>query len=98
MCRNIHTLYNFEPPATGSEINAASLQYVRKISGIQKPSRSNEAAFQAAVEAVAAASAKLLASLETTAPARNRELVAAAARERNARRFPVQRKPATLVE
>ena len=72
MCRNIKTLFNFEPPATEEEIRAASLQFVRKVSGFNKPSKANEAAFLAAVDAVAAISSNLLNSLETNAPARNR--------------------------
>ncbi len=88
MCRNIKTLYNFEPPANPEEIRAAALQYVRKITGFQKPSKANEPAFQAAVEAVAAASSALLAALETSAPRRDRALEAARARLRSARRFP----------
>jgi hypothetical protein len=87
MCRNIRTLYNFDPPATQEEVNAAALQYVRKISGFNKPSRANEAAFDRAVEAVARASAELLEHLETTAPAKNREAEAAKARARAAQRF-----------
>jgi len=87
MCRNIKTLYNFSPPVTDDEIHAAALQYVRKISGFNKPSKANEAAFLAAVEEIAAASAKLLNALETNAPARNREEVAAKARLRSVRRF-----------
>jgi hypothetical protein len=88
MCRNIKPLFNFEPPATEAEVRAASLQFVRKISSIHTPSRANEAAFAAAVEAVTAASRILLTSLETNAPARDRLEVAAKARARNARRFP----------
>src|SRR6266536_3516423 len=72
MCRNIRLLFNFEPPVTEEEIRAASLQFVRKVSGFNKPSKANEAAFLAAVEAIAAASGSLLRSLETNAPARNR--------------------------
>jgi hypothetical protein len=87
VCRNIKTLFHFDPPVTDEEIRAASLQFVRKISGFNKPSKANEAAFTAAVEEVAAASARLLASLETTAPARNREDEAAKARARSAARF-----------
>lgn len=87
MCRNIKTLYNFEPPVTGDEIQAAALQYVRKISGFNRPSRANEAAFADAVCEVAAASARLMAALETTAPPRSREAEAQKARERSARRF-----------
>ena len=87
MCRNIRPLFNFEPPATEAEIRAASRQYVRKISGFTAPSRTNEAAFAVAVEEVAAASARLLAALETAAPAKNREVEAAKARAVAARRF-----------
>jgi hypothetical protein len=87
MCRNIKTLFNFEPPVTEEEILAASLQFVRKISGFTKPSRSNEAAFNAAVEDVAGVSRRLLVSLESNAPPKNREEVAARAKERAARRF-----------
>jgi hypothetical protein len=88
MCRNIKPLFNFEPPVSDDEIRAAALQYVRKISGSSKPSKANEAAFQAAVEAVAAASSTLLRSLETNAPPRDREIEIARARARNAQRFP----------
>ena len=87
MCRNIRTLYNFEPPATEEEVSAAALQYVRKISGFNKPSRANEEAFARAVEAVAQASAELLEALSTTAPAKNREAEAAKARARSAQRY-----------
>jgi hypothetical protein len=87
MCRNIRTLYNFEPPATEDEVSAAALQYVRKISGFTKPSRANEEAFARAVEAVAQASAELLEALSTTAPAKNREAEAAKARARSAQRY-----------
>ncbi len=87
MCRNIKTLFNFEPPVTEDEIRAASLQFVRKITGFNKPSKPNEAAFLAAVEEVAAVSARLLNSLETTAPAKNREEEAAKAKARAALRF-----------
>jgi hypothetical protein len=87
MCRNIKLLFNFEPPVTDEEIRAASLQYVRKISGFQKPSQANEAAFAQAVDEVAAASARLLSSLETTAPQRNREEEAAKAKARGMARF-----------
>lgn len=82
MCRSIHTLNNFEPPATVGEIEAAALQYVRKISGTARPSAANSAAFDRAVEAVAAASAELLTALTTAAPPRNREIEAAKARTR----------------
>ena len=88
MCRNIRTLYNFEPPATEDEIRAASLQFVRKVSGFNKPSKANEAAFQAAVETVAAAASALLNALETNAPPRNRAEEAAKAKARSAQRFP----------
>jgi len=87
MCRNIRTLFNFEPPVTDDEIRAAALQFVRKISGFNQPSKSNRRSFEAAVEEVAAISAKLLRSLETTAPARNREEEAAKAKARAALRF-----------
>lgn len=87
MCRNIKTLYNFDPPVTDDEIRAASLQFVRKLSGFNKPSRANEAAFAKAVDDVTAVAARLLASLETAAPPRNREEEAEKARQRNARRF-----------
>ena len=87
MCRNIKLLFNFEPPVTETEIRAASLQYVRKISGFQKPSQANEAAFAQAVDGVAAASARLLSSLETNAPQRNREEEAAKAKARGMERF-----------
>jgi hypothetical protein len=82
MCRNIRTLYNFEPPATREEVSDAALQYVRKISGFTKPSQANEAAFERAVEAVTAASARLLDELVTTAPPKNREAEAAKKRLR----------------
>jgi len=87
MCRNIKLLFNFDPPVTEAEIRAASLQFVRKISGFQKPSKANEAAFAAAVDEVAAASARLLTSLETNGPMHNREEEAAKARARGAARF-----------
>lgn len=87
MCRNIRTLYNFEPPATEEEVRAAALQYVRKISGFTRPSRANEAAFEQAVDAVAAASAELLAELTTTAPPKDREADAEKRRARAAQRF-----------
>jgi hypothetical protein len=89
MCRNIKILFNFDPPVTDEEVRAASLQFVRKISGFNKPSKANEAAFHAAVEEVAAASARLLHSLETTAAPRNREEEAAKAKARAAVRFGV---------
>jgi hypothetical protein len=87
MCRNIKMLFNFDPPVTEEEIRAAAMQYVRKVSGFNKPSKGNEAAFLAAVEEVAAASARLLSSLETNAPKRSREEEAAKAKARNAERF-----------
>ena len=89
MCRNIRTLHNFEPPATEEEVRAAALQYVRKISGFTKPSRANEEAFERAVEAVAAASNRLLGELVTSAPPKDREVEAAKARARRAERQPV---------
>ena len=87
MCRNIRTLFNFEPPATDEEVRASSLQFVRKLSGFNAPSRANEAAFNQAVEQVAAAAHKLLASLETSAEPKDREVEAARARARVAERF-----------
>jgi hypothetical protein len=87
MCRNIRTLFNFEPPVTDEEIRSASLQFVRKLSGFNKPSKANEEAFQRAVDEVAAVSKKLLTSLETSAPPKNREEEAAKARMRAAERF-----------
>jgi hypothetical protein len=87
MCRNIKTLFNFEPPVAEDEIRAAALQFVRKISGFNKPSKANEAAFVAAVDAIAAVAAELLASLETNAPTKNRAEEIAKARARAAQRF-----------
>lgn len=87
MCRNIRPLFNFDPPVTPEEIDAASLQFVRKISGFTKPSKANEAAFAAAVKEIAGVSARLLRALETTAPPKNREEEAAKARARSAARF-----------
>ncbi len=87
MCRNIKTLFNFEPPVTDEEIRAASLQFVRKLSGFNKPSKANEAAFLAAIDEIATVSRTLLGSLETSAPARSREEEAAKARARAAQRF-----------
>ncbi|HEX4186757.1 MAG TPA: DUF2277 domain-containing protein [Solirubrobacteraceae bacterium] len=87
MCRNIRSLYNFEPPATEDEVRAASLQYVRKISGFSKPSQANAAAFERAVDAVAEISAGLLDELVTTAPPKDREVEAARARARAQQRF-----------
>ncbi len=88
MCRNIKPLYNFEPPVSDDEIRAAAVQFVRKISGFNQPSKANEAAFNAAVESVAAAAAKLLGALETNAPPKTREVEAQKARIRSAKRFP----------
>ncbi len=87
MCRNIKTLYNFEPPVNANEIQAAALQYVRKVSGFSKPSQANEAAFNSAVEAITLITRTLLDSLETNTPPKNRELEAAKARARSAERF-----------
>jgi len=87
MCRNIKTLHNFEPPATDDEVRAAALQYVRKVSGTQKPSKANEAALTRAVDEIAHITGHLLAELVTTAPPRDREVEAARARERAAKRF-----------
>ncbi|HET9207483.1 MAG TPA: DUF2277 domain-containing protein [Burkholderiaceae bacterium] len=87
MCRNIKTLFNFEPPATELEIRDASLQFVRKLSGFTVPSKANEAAFEAAVEKVADAARELIGSMVTQAPARNRDIEAAKARERSIARF-----------
>ena len=87
MCRNIRTLHNFDPPATEDEVRGAALQYVRKISGSTKPSKANEEAFARAVDAVAAASMRLLSELTTTAPPKDREVEAAKARARAAQRY-----------
>ena len=87
MCRSIKTLFNFEPPVTDDEVRAAALQFVRKLSGFAKPSKANEAAFVAAVDDIAAIAARLLAALETGAPARSREEEAVKARVRAAQRF-----------
>jgi hypothetical protein len=87
MCRNMRILFNFEPPVTEAEIHSASLQFVRKVSGFTKPSKANETAFNVAVDEIAAASRKLLASLETHAPPRNRDEEAAKARARAVLRF-----------
>jgi hypothetical protein len=87
MCRNIKTLHNFSPPATSDEIQASSLQFVRKLSGLTKPSKANEEAFNRAVDEVAHAAHHLLESLVTNAPPRNREIEAARAKERSAKRF-----------
>ena len=87
MCRSIRTLFNFEPPVVEAEIRAAPLQFVRKISGYNKPAKANEAAFQAAVDDIAHVSARLLAALESSAPPKNREAEAAKARARAAQRF-----------
>jgi hypothetical protein len=87
MCRNIKTLYNFDPPATSDEVRAASLQFVRKLSGFNKPSKANEEAFELAVERVSAAAQEMLNTLVTNAPPRDREVEAAKAKERSAARF-----------
>jgi len=87
MCRNIKTLFNFDPPVTSDEVRAASLQFVRKITGFNKPSKANEAAFAEAIDEIAAASARLLLALETNAPPKNREEEAAKAKARAAVRF-----------
>ncbi len=87
MCRNIHTLFNFEPPATEDEVRGAAVQYVRKVSGFTKPSQANEQAFEEAVDEIAAATARLLDALVTNAPPKDREVEAARRRERGAKRF-----------
>ena len=87
MCRNIKNLFNFDPPVTDQEVRNASLQFVRKISGFNKPSKANEAAFNAAIDEITAVSARLLHSLETTAPPKSREEEAAKAKARSAERF-----------
>ena len=87
MCRNIKTLFNFDPPVTDEEVRAASLQFVRKITGFNKPSKANEAAFLAAIDEIASVSARLLHALETNAPPKNREEEAAKAKARAAERF-----------
>jgi hypothetical protein len=87
MCRNIKTLYNFDPPATTGEVNASALQFVRKLSGMNKPSKANEEAFDLAVERVAAAAQEMLNSLKTNAPPRDREAEAERAKERSRLRF-----------
>jgi hypothetical protein len=87
MCRNIKMLFNFDPPVTPEEVRAASLQFVRKISGFNKPSKANEEAFQSAIDAIAGVSTQLLYSLETNAPAKNREEEAARLKARSAKRF-----------
>lgn len=87
MCRNIRTLYNFEPPATGDEIHAAAVQFVRKLSGFTRPSQANEAAFNRAVDEVSAAAERLMTSLVTTAPPRDRAEWAARAKARSEKRF-----------
>jgi hypothetical protein len=89
MCRNIKTLFNYDPPVTDEEVHAASLQFVRKITGFNKPSKANEEAFLAAIDEVAAVSSRLLRSLETTAPPKNREEEAIKAKARSAERFGV---------
>jgi len=90
MCRSIKTLFNFEPPVTDEEIRAAALQFVRKLSGFNKPSKANEAPFLAAIDSIAAVSRNLLDLLETSAPPRNREKEAAKTQERSAQRFPIR--------
>ena len=90
MCRNIKMLFNFDPPVTPDEVRAASLQFVRKISGFNKPSKANEPAFNAAIDSISQISMQLLASLETNAPPRNREEEAAKAKARSLERFPVE--------
>ena len=87
MCRNIHTLFNFEPPATEDEVRGAAVQYVRKVSGFTKPSQANEQAFERAVDEVAAATSRLIDALVTNAPPKDREVEAARRRERGAKRF-----------
>lgn len=87
MCRNIRTLFNFDPPASDEEIHAAALQFVRKISGTQKPSRANDQAFARAVAEITATARRMLSELTTTAPPRNREIEAEKARERSRKRF-----------
>jgi hypothetical protein len=87
MCRNIRPLYNFAPPATGDEVRAAAVQYVRKVSGFPKPSAANEAAFEQAIDEIAASTQRLLAGLTTTAPPKDREVEAAKAKARAARRY-----------
>jgi hypothetical protein len=91
MCRNIRPLFNFEPPATDQEIRAAALQYVRKVSGTRTPSEANSDPFERAIEAIARATRRLVDSLETTAPPKNREAEAAKARARSAHRYTVTR-------
>lgn len=87
MCRNIKTLFNFDPPATTDEVNASAIQFVRKLSGMNKPSKANHEAFTIAVERIASAAQEMLNSLETTAPSRNREIEAKRAKERSLVRF-----------
>ena len=95
MCRNIRPLFNFEPPATEDEVHAASLQFVRKISGFTRPSKANEAAFLAAVDEIAAVAQQLLATLETNVPPKDRAEEADKARARSAQRFPDRAAPST---
>ncbi|HEX4756720.1 MAG TPA: DUF2277 domain-containing protein [Terracidiphilus sp.] len=94
MCRNIKMLFNFDPPVTDEEIRAASLQFVRKVSGFNKPSKANEGAFYSAIDEIAAASTRLLNSLQTNTPPRSREEEAAKAKARNAERFSREERPA----
>ena len=96
MCRNIRILFNFQPPATDDEVRAAALQFVRKITGFNKPSKANEASFLAAVEEVTMVSRRLLLSLETTAPPKNREEEAAKAKARAAQRYGTQVSPSPV--
>jgi hypothetical protein len=98
MCRNIKTLFNFDPPVTDAEIRAAALQFVRKVSGFNKPSKANEAAFLFSVDEIARVSTNLLRSLETNAPPRNRAEEIARTRERNAKRFAYRAVPPDPVE
>jgi hypothetical protein len=95
MCRNIRLLFNFDPPVTDDEVHAAALQFVRKVSGFNKPSGANEAAFNAAIDEIAAAARRLLANLQTSAPPRDRATEAAKARARSALRFSKVRPPTT---
>ena len=93
MCRNIKPLFNFDPPVTGEEIRGAALQFVRKVSGFHKPSKANEGSFRAAVDDIGGITARLLRSLESNAPPKNREQEAAKARARSTRRFEVRQTP-----
>ena len=95
MCRNIRPLFNFSPPTTDDEVRAASIQFVRKVSGFTKPSKANEAAFERGIEEVAAATRRMLEALVTTSPARDREVEAEKARTRSAQRFGDRRRPSS---